>query len=207
MKGAEDAGVHAAQSASSACRCWCSTTARRSPSPWPSAAISRRRSPSRRCSARAPRQRAIVEMWNRRVEMDLLACVAQAFRHLHPAAAQLEVPQVAAWGEANKPRAQEMLQTHRRGARQAPLHRRRRLFGGRHHRAGGGRLHASRRGWSGRKASKPRALAPGGVGAAEREGLSVRRRAAGVACSLGNRQTGPTCPRLRDDASHREDVP
>ena len=34
-----------------------------------------------------------------------------AFRHLHPAAAQLEVPQVAAWGEANKPKAQEILQT------------------------------------------------------------------------------------------------
>jgi glutathione S-transferase len=56
------------------------------------------------------RQRAIVEMWNRRMELGLLACVAQAFRHLHPAAAQLEVPQVPAWGEANKPRAQEILQ-------------------------------------------------------------------------------------------------
>jgi glutathione S-transferase len=56
------------------------------------------------------RQRAIIEMWNRRMELGLLACVAQAFRHLHPAAAQLEVPQVAAWGEANKPRAQEILQ-------------------------------------------------------------------------------------------------
>jgi glutathione S-transferase len=56
------------------------------------------------------KQRAIVEMWNRRMELNLLACVAAAFRHLHPAAAQLEVPQVPAWGEANKPRAQEILQ-------------------------------------------------------------------------------------------------
>ena len=56
------------------------------------------------------RQRAIVEMWNRRMELNLLASVAAAFRHLHPAAAQLEVPQVPAWGEANKPRAQEVLQ-------------------------------------------------------------------------------------------------
>jgi glutathione S-transferase len=56
------------------------------------------------------KQRAVVEMWNRRMELGLLACVAQAFRHLHPAAAQLEVPQVPAWGEANKPRAQEILQ-------------------------------------------------------------------------------------------------
>jgi glutathione S-transferase len=56
------------------------------------------------------RERAIVEMWNRRMEMNLFLCVAQAFRHLHPAMAPLEVPQVAAWGEANKPRVLEMLQ-------------------------------------------------------------------------------------------------
>lgn len=56
------------------------------------------------------KQRAVVEMWNRRVEFGLLACIAQAFRHLHPAAAQLEVPQVPAWGEANKPKAQEVMQ-------------------------------------------------------------------------------------------------
>jgi glutathione S-transferase len=52
--------------------------------------------------------RAKVEMWNRRMELGLLASVAQAFRHLHPAMAPLEVPQVAAWGEANKPRALEI---------------------------------------------------------------------------------------------------
>ena len=43
------------------------------------------------------------------MELNLLYCVAQAFRHLHPAMAELEVPQVAAWGEANKPRALEVL--------------------------------------------------------------------------------------------------
>jgi glutathione S-transferase len=53
--------------------------------------------------------RAAVEMWNRRMELGLFSSVAQAFRHLHPAMAQLEVPQVAAWGEANKPRALEIL--------------------------------------------------------------------------------------------------
>jgi len=52
--------------------------------------------------------RASVEMWNRRMELGLLLSVAQAFRHLHPAMAHLEVPQVAAWGEANKPRALEI---------------------------------------------------------------------------------------------------
>jgi glutathione S-transferase len=52
---------------------------------------------------------ATVEMWSRRMDLGLLLSVAQAFRHLHPAMATLEVPQVAAWGEANKPRALEIL--------------------------------------------------------------------------------------------------
>jgi glutathione S-transferase len=56
------------------------------------------------------RQRAIVEMWNRRMELGLLYRVAQCFRHTHPAMAQLETPQVKDWGEANRPRAVEMLE-------------------------------------------------------------------------------------------------
>lgn len=52
---------------------------------------------------------ALVEMWNRRCEINLLLTVANVFRHLHPAAATLEVPQVPAWGEANKPRVMEFL--------------------------------------------------------------------------------------------------
>ena len=55
------------------------------------------------------REEALVEMWQRRVEFHLLAVVSHAFRHLHPAMAALEVPQVAAWGEANKPRALDFL--------------------------------------------------------------------------------------------------
>ena len=55
------------------------------------------------------REQALVEMWQRRVELHLLTVVSHAFRHLHPAMAALEVPQVAAWGEANKPRALEFL--------------------------------------------------------------------------------------------------
>jgi len=52
---------------------------------------------------------ALVEMWNRRCEINLLLVVANVFRHLHPAAKELEVPQVAAWGEANKPRVFDFL--------------------------------------------------------------------------------------------------
>lgn len=52
---------------------------------------------------------ANIEMWNRRMELGLLFHVSQVFRHLHPAMAHLEVPQVPAWGEANKPRVMEIL--------------------------------------------------------------------------------------------------
>ena len=50
-----------------------------------------------------PLRSATVEMWNRRMELNLLFPVSQTFRHLHPAMAHLEVPQVAAWGEATSP--------------------------------------------------------------------------------------------------------
>ena len=53
--------------------------------------------------------RALVEMWQRRMELNLLMPVAQAFRHIHPAMVEWEVPQIAAWGEANKPKAIEFL--------------------------------------------------------------------------------------------------
>ncbi len=54
-------------------------------------------------------ERAHVEMWQRRLEFGLLGTVAAVFRHLHPAMAEMEVPQVAAWGETNKPRVIEFL--------------------------------------------------------------------------------------------------
>lgn len=55
------------------------------------------------------REIATIEMWNRRMELGFLFHVAQAFRHCHPAMARNEVPQVAAWGEANKPKALDIL--------------------------------------------------------------------------------------------------
>jgi glutathione S-transferase len=47
---------------------------------------------------------ALVEMWNRRAEINFFANVAAVFRHLHPAMKDLEVPQIPAFAEANKPR-------------------------------------------------------------------------------------------------------
>ncbi len=56
-----------------------------------------------------PLDKARVEMWQRRLEFGLLGTVASVFRHLHPAMTEMEVPQVAAWGETNKPKAIEFL--------------------------------------------------------------------------------------------------
>ena len=54
--------------------------------------------------------RALVEMWQRRVELGFMMPVAFAFRHLHPGGAHLENPQIAAWGEVNQPRAREFME-------------------------------------------------------------------------------------------------
>lgn len=53
--------------------------------------------------------KALVEMWQRRMELNLMATVAQAFRHIHPAMKEWEIPQIPEWGEANKPKAVEFL--------------------------------------------------------------------------------------------------
>jgi glutathione S-transferase len=52
---------------------------------------------------------AIVEMWQRRVELHLLFPVSHVFRNSHPAMKEMEVPQVPAWAEANRPRIMEFL--------------------------------------------------------------------------------------------------
>jgi glutathione S-transferase len=54
-------------------------------------------------------EQAMVEMWNRRIEQNLFFPVSQVFRHLHPAMKDMEVPQLAAWGEANRPRVEAFL--------------------------------------------------------------------------------------------------
>lgn len=48
--------------------------------------------------------KALVEMWQRRIEFNLFLPVGFAFRHIHPAMREWEVPQVPEWGEVNKPK-------------------------------------------------------------------------------------------------------
>ncbi|MGL4635082.1 MAG: glutathione S-transferase family protein [Beijerinckiaceae bacterium] len=47
-------------------------------------------------------ERAMVEMWNRRLDLGLYNSVAAIFRHSHPAMAEREVPQVPDWAESNR---------------------------------------------------------------------------------------------------------
>lgn len=53
--------------------------------------------------------RARVEMWQRRMELSFMVHVAAAFRHIHPAMKDWEVPQIPEFGEAAKPKALEFL--------------------------------------------------------------------------------------------------
>ncbi len=50
---------------------------------------------------RDAKEQAMIEMWNRRVELGLFASVAAVFRHSHPSMAELE-DQVPEWAEANR---------------------------------------------------------------------------------------------------------
>ncbi|MBB5514430.1 glutathione S-transferase [Rubricella aquisinus] len=51
-----------------------------------------------------PLEKAVVEMWGRRVEFQLLLPIAQVLRHGNPAMAVLENPQCPEWAEVNRPR-------------------------------------------------------------------------------------------------------
>ena len=55
------------------------------------------------------KEMAIVEMWERRIEFHLLGPISHVFRNSHPAMKEMEVPQVPAWAEANKPRVMDFL--------------------------------------------------------------------------------------------------
>jgi glutathione S-transferase len=56
-----------------------------------------------------PKDMALVEMWERRLEFHLLAPVSHVFRNSHPAMKEMEVPQVHAWADANRPRVMDFL--------------------------------------------------------------------------------------------------
>ncbi len=56
-----------------------------------------------------PLEQAMIDMWQRRVELYLFAPASQSFRHGHPAMAALEDPQIKEWGAACRERAAKWL--------------------------------------------------------------------------------------------------
>src|SRR5579863_2537505 len=52
-----------------------------------------------------PLERATIEMWQRQLELRLFLPIAQVLRHTHPRMAEMEIPQVADWATANRPKA------------------------------------------------------------------------------------------------------
>ena len=52
-----------------------------------------------------PLEQAMIEMWQRQLELRLLLPIAQVLRHTHPHMAEMENPQVPDWAAVNRPRA------------------------------------------------------------------------------------------------------
>lgn len=52
-----------------------------------------------------PIEQAMIEMWQRQLELRLLLPIAQVLRHTHPHMAEMENPQVPEWAVVNRPRA------------------------------------------------------------------------------------------------------
>ena len=54
------------------------------------------------------KEKAVIEMWDRRIELSYLMPLAHWFRNSHPAMAELESPQSAEWAEISSARARKM---------------------------------------------------------------------------------------------------
>ena len=120
-----------------------------------------------------PKDAAIVEMWNRRAEINFFANVAAVFRHTHPAMKELEVPQVPAWADANRPRVTWFLEMIDRELAIARVRCWRSLYRRRHHDAGRGRFHEAGPAHGARGRRQRETLARGRVSAAERESVTA----------------------------------
>ena len=125
-----------AKNPSASCRCWSSTTARCSAK---SIAICRyfeEMVPEPPLFGRSTLERAQVEMWNRRMEHELLLPVIDVFVHTHPFWVGKR-EQLPVWGEAQRKVLVERMRWLDGELRGQGVHRRRALRHGRHHRPGG----------------------------------------------------------------------
>lgn len=58
---------------------------------------------------KTPLEIGLIDMWQRRIELQLMHPIAFAFRHSHPRMAHLEVPQIKEWSEVNVGRVEAVL--------------------------------------------------------------------------------------------------
>ncbi len=57
----------------------------------------------------SPLEIGVIDMWQRRIELQLMHPIAFAFRHAHPKMAHLESPQIKEWSEVNLIRVKNVL--------------------------------------------------------------------------------------------------
>ena len=127
---------------------------------------------------------AVVEMWNRRMEFEILSMTAGAFRNTN-AFFKGRIPQVPEYGEICKNAALKRLDWLDTELANRQLHRGRSLHHRGHHRDGRDRFRpADQYSHPARAAEEPRAMARGGVEPSQREGLTSVE-AASSACRAG----------------------
>ncbi len=136
---------------------------------------------------------AQVEMWNRRLELHLLFPISHVFRNSHPAMAKMEIPQVPAWAEANKPRIEDFLGIFDRELARPPVRRRRPLQCRRYHRHDRHRLHEAGEACGAGGVRQCAPLARRGVGTAERGRMSMRLTIVGSGDAFGSGGRFNTC--------------
>ena len=141
---------------------------------------------------------AHIEMWNRRLELHLLFPVSHVFRNSHPAMKEMEVPQVPAWAEANKPRIREFVALLDARVEASPVHCRRCILGRRHYRPRRRGLHEAGEARGAGRTHQSQALARRCFRAAERVGLSMRLTIVGSGDAFGSGGRFNTCFFARD---------
>ena len=123
-----------------------------------------------------PIEQAMIEMWQRQLELRLLLPIAQVLRHTHPHMAEMENPQVPDWAAVNRPRALQAMAIVDEILSRPAVHRRRAIHHRRHHWPRGARFRQARAHRDPARARPSQSLASSAEGAAKRRGLKKAPR-------------------------------
>ena len=130
-----------------------------------------------------PIEQAMIEMWQRQLELRLLLPIAQVLRHTHPHMAEMENPQVPRLGGGQSAEGAPGDGDCRRDAEPPAVHRWRAIHHRRHHRPGGARFRQARAHRDPARARPSQSLASGAEGPAKRRGLKRAPRLKGSAAA------------------------